>query len=167
MRIHGFKPILPPSPRLLILGSMPGQASLAAGEYYAHPRNAFWPIMLALLNKPASPLPPYTRRRQWLLQAGIAVWDVYAACERRGSLDTNIARDSGELNDIGALVKAYPSIALIATNGQHAAELFRRHWPHLPQTHLRLPSTSPANARLTAAQKHSAWQALMPFIASR
>ncbi|MCH9758109.1 MAG: DNA-deoxyinosine glycosylase [Proteobacteria bacterium] len=163
MRIHGLAPILPQHARILILGSMPSAASLASQQYYAHPRNAFWHIMLTLLKTPTNPFPCYQTRRELLLTHGIAVWDVYRSCERRGSLDSNIVRASAEPNDLKALLATQPTLHTIATNGGLAKQAYRRHWRDIPLPLLHLPSTSPANARQTIEEKLSAWSALQPL----
>ncbi len=155
---RGFSPIAKPDARILILGSMPGQASLAAGQYYAHPRNAFWPIMGALLG--FDPALPYPERATMLTAAGIALWDVLHACSRPGSLDSAIDHDSVEPNDFATFFAAHPHIGHVFFNGTTAATLFRRHCPE--QTHtltvVRLPSTSPAHAGRNFADKLAAWQ---------
>ena len=165
MRLVGMPPILPRRAKILILGSFPGTASLAAGEYYAHPRNAFWPIILQLLGRQES---SYAEQTRLLTRAGIAVWDVLAACERRGSLDSAIVAGttSRQPNDIAALLAAHPQIAVIATNGRFAAQSLTRYWPNLAETRevLHLPSTSAANARLGAAEKLAAWRQLQPYL---
>ena len=119
-----FPPIASPDARILILGSMPGQASLAAGQYYAHPRNAFWPIMGALFG--AGPELPYAQRLERLASAGIALRDVIGRCERAGSLDSAIAPASIEANDFAGLFAACPGIDHVFFNGTAAATLFRR-----------------------------------------
>jgi len=155
---------------------MPGVASLEAARYYAHPRNAFWPIVLALLDggEPPPPLPSYERRVRRLLERGVALWDVLAECERPGSLDTAIRRDSERANDVPALVARHPELRLVAFNGQTAAKLYTRHVgaavgtlrPDL--TLVTLPSTSPAYASLSLDAKHVRWRdALGPVLATR
>jgi len=155
---RGFPPIARPGARILILGSMPGQASLAAGQYYAHPRNAFWPIMATLLG--FDPALPYRERAARLTAAGIALWDVLHACSRPGSRDTAIDHESAEANDFAAFFSAHPHIGHVFFNGTAATTLFRRHCPEqartLPLT--RLPSTSPAHAGRNFADKLAAWQ---------
>ena len=155
-------PIVPAAPRLLLLGSIPSRASIAAQRYYAHPRNAFWPILAALGNA----APPQTRQAQQQLCAalGIAVWDVLASCEREGSADTAIIRETERPNDIAALLQANPGIAAIGLNGQRAQTCFARHIRLAAEERLQilpLPSTSPANARMSFADKLAAWRRIM------
>lgn len=148
---------------------MPGAASLAAGQYYAHPRNAFWPIMGALFG--AGPELPYADRLQRLNAAGVALWDVIAACERTGSLDSAIAADSVEANDFARLFRACPHIEQVFFNGSAAETAFRRHVQGriaLPALRLtRLPSTSPAHAARGFEAKLAAWQAVKDALAPR
>ena len=166
VRLCGFPPLVGERPRVLVLGSMPGAASLAALEYYGHPRNAFWPIMGELFG--AGPALPYAERTARLGAAGVALWDVLAACRRPGSLDSAIEPDSIELNDIPGLLAAQPGIRHVFCNGTAAATLFRRHvlgrLPRaLPWT--RLPSTSPAHAGRSLADKLAAWRVLADTLA--
>jgi len=147
--------------RILILGSMPGQASLDLGRYYAHPRNAFWPIMGGLFG--AGPELPYEERLHRLKENGIALWDVIAVCERQGSLDAAIAPGSVRVNDFAAFFKAHPAIARLYFNGAAAETAFRRHvLPRLAglPPGRRLPSTSPAHAARGYAEKLAAWSVL-------
>ncbi|NMG30146.1 DNA-deoxyinosine glycosylase [Aromatoleum evansii] len=158
-RLEGFPPIALPHAHTLILGSMPGAASLAAGQYYAHPRNGFWPIVCAVLGIDAAL--PYAERTRRFAECGYALWDVLGACRRRGSLDTDIEPASMEVNDFATFFAAHPEIARVFLNGTAAATLFRRHVaPALGATIActRLPSTSPANASWSYARKLSAWQ---------
>lgn len=166
-RLYGFPPIAAADARVLILGSMPGDASLAAGQYYAHPRNAFWPVLAALLGAPW-PDWPYAERVTQVEAHGIAIWDVLHACQRQGSLDAAIVRDSMEPNDFAGFLQAHPRIHHILCNGQLAEQTFRRHvLPDLPRhlaarLHLvRLPSTSPAHAGLSRQAKLLQWQAAL------
>lgn len=149
--------------RVLILGSMPGEASLNATEYYAHPRNAFWPIMGELVG--ARPELPYGERLERLKAAGIALWDVIASCERPGSLDARIAPASVQANDFGGFFSVYRSIKRVYFNGSAAEAAFRRHvLPRLGGMALqyaRLPSTSPAHAARSFADKLAAWSAVV------
>lgn len=157
-RVQSFPPIVAPGARVLILGSMPGAASLAAGQYYAHPRNAFWPILGALCGFAAAA--PYAERVLALQAAGVAVWDVLQSCVRPGSLDTAIERSSEVANDIAGLLSDQPEIRCIAFNGGTAEAAFRRHVSGVAAVRLlRLPSTSPANASWSFERKLAAWSA--------
>jgi hypoxanthine-DNA glycosylase len=161
VRLDGFPPIARPDARVLVLGTMPSAASLAAAEYYAHPRNAFWGIMGALFGFDARA--PYAERCAALRAAGVAVWDVLAACRREGSLDTAIEADTVVVNDFAGFFGAHPAVARVFFNGGKAAELFRRHVPAaaVPTRvgeRRQLPSTSPTNARLRFADKLEAWR---------
>lgn len=158
---QAFPPIIGEQSTSLILGSMPGEASLAAQQYYALPRNAFWGIMGELYGAPYEL--PYSQRVAILLDAGVAVWDVLAACERQGSLDSAIVADTLVANDFAAFLQRYPNIRRILFNGKSVRDLFRRHV--LSAQVLRdkleyvvLPSTSPANARLSFAEKLQQWR---------
>jgi TDG/mug DNA glycosylase family protein len=157
---RGFPPIARPDARLLILGSLPGRASLAAGQYYAHPRNAFWPILGVLFG--FDPAAPYEARVAALLRARVAVWDVCAAAVRPGSLDAAIAPASVRPNDFAAFFGAHRKIVRVAFNGAVAATLYRRHGlPEGGREIVRLPSTSPAHASLDLAAKRRAWAAAL------
>lgn len=162
-RLQAFPPIAATTAHTLILGSMPGAASLAAGQYYAHPRNLFWPIVGAVLG--INPGQPYAARAAHLAASGFALWDVLAACRRAGSLDAQIERDSMEVNDFAAFLDAHRHIGRIFFNGGTAERLFRRHVaPDLdgdrPLALHRLPSTSPANAAIPYAAKLAAWRGI-------
>ncbi len=168
-RCRSFPPACATDARVLVLGSMPGAASLTAAQYYAHPRNAFWPIMGALFG--AGPELPYAARLQRLNAAGVALWDVIAACERAGSLDSAIAPDSVEANDFARLFHACPHIEQVFFNGSAAETAFRRHVRGriaLPSLHFtRLPSTSPAHAARGFEAKLAAWQVVKEAAAAR
>lgn len=145
--------------RVLILGTMPGVASLGAGEYYAHPRNIFWDLMGQFAGAGRSL--SYAKRLAALRLAGIALWDVVAECERTGSLDSAIRRERAQ--DISGLLARCPRIGTILFNGQPAARLFRRHVRELPRD-IRcvvLPSTSPAHAALGGSAKAARWRAAL------
>ncbi|RMH01471.1 MAG: DNA-deoxyinosine glycosylase [Planctomycetota bacterium] len=165
MRVEGFPPIEAPGARLLILGSMPSPASLAAGQYYGHPRNAFWWIMGELFG--AGPELPYQERCRRLTAAGVAVWDSLRACVRPGSLDQAIEPASEVANDFAALFERQPGIRRILFNGARAEQAFRRHsLPALarlprPPVMRRLPSTSPAMAALRREEKLARWRAAL------
>lgn len=153
--LSGLAPIVSPGTVVLVLGSFPGARSLAERRYYAHPQNQFWTILQAIW--PAKPLPTgvdsYQNRSEWLLDRGLGLWDVYARCEREGSLDSAIR--NGVVNDIAGL--RLPQLAAIAHNG---GESFRhaRHGAALGLPVYRLPSTSPANAAWRFERKLAAWR---------
>ena len=162
MRARGFAPIADASSQVLILGSMPGQASLLAGEYYAHPRNAFWKIMAALFEIDAAA--PYQRRVAELRERRIALWDVLASCTRATSLDSDIEASSIVVNDFTGFFRTHARIRSVCFNGAKAEQLYRRHvLPELTgarelQYH-RLPSSSPAHAAMSHSAKVEAWRA--------
>jgi len=156
-----FEPIARKSARLLILGSMPSAASLAAGEYYAHPRNQFWPIAGEILG--FDPRGSYPRRKAALAAAGVALWDVVGSCVRPGSLDSAIEDASIVANDFPAFLAAYRRIARICFNGRKAESAWRRHvLPALPPArqfeYRLLPSTSPAHAGMGYLAKLRIWR---------
>lgn len=161
--IQSFLPVAAPDARVLILGSMPGEASLRAGQYYAHERNAFWKIMGDLLG--AGPSLPYPERLLRLVAAGIALWDVIADCERSGSLDAAIVKGSVRANDFRGFFAQHPAIRRVYFNGAAAETNFRRHaLSQLPGGGIvlaRLPSTSPAHAACGYAEKLAAWSAIV------
>jgi hypoxanthine-DNA glycosylase len=180
-RLFGLPPIVSSNTRLLVLGSFPGAASLARQQYYAHPQNQFWKILHALW--PDSPHPlsleSYEERCEWLLARGLGVWDVYASCERVGSLDTAIRQP--QVNDFARLAADCPQLRAIAHNG---GESFK-HARHVTASLLananagvranahvgvgtlqgaaawpvyKLPSTSPAHASWSFERKFIAWR---------
>lgn len=155
--IHCFEPIEDPNARILILGCMPGKESLRLRQYYAHQRNAFWAIMGELAG--ASPAIPYESRVRILKSAGIALWDVLAACSRCSSLDSDIKHT--EPNDFSSFFIAHPHITHVYFNGAMAEKYYRKYT--LPDTlnYQRLPSTSPAHAAMPYDQKLKAWQAVI------
>jgi hypoxanthine-DNA glycosylase len=142
---------------VLILGSFPSVLSLTHSEYYGNPRNRFWPIMEELFAIPASL--PYPDRIARLTDHGVALWDVIGSCERPGSADSRIRNPVQ--NDIAGFVRAHPSLRLVALNGSTAARLYHK-IPELPGVPaVTLPSTSPANAAVTFAEKVRAWGIVM------
>ncbi len=155
--LTGLPPLVSDQTRLLILGSFPGVASLAAQQYYGHPQNQFWRILQAIW--PSSPFPAgvnsYQIRSEWLLARQLGVWDVYASCEREGSLDSKIRKP--QVNDFAALRQLCPALEAIAHNG---AESFKhsRHTALLGLPVYKLPSTSPANASWSFERKLAAWR---------
>jgi len=140
-----------------VLGTLPGEESLRRVEYYAHPRNLFWPIVFALFGE--TPAADYTARLAFVAARGIAMWDVCAMAERRASLDSEIKREVP--NPLHDLLDAHPGIATVAFNGGGARRLYDRHFKRRSGViYLALPSTSPAHAALSFAQKLERWQAV-------
>lgn len=156
--------------RVLLLGSMPGVASLHAARYYAHPRNRFWPLMGALCG--LDPQWPYAQRLAVLQARGIGLWDVIGQCQRRGSLDSAIVRGSEIPNPLPELIERLPQLRAIACNGASAAQAFKRFvQPNLPPaaahlTIMALPSSSPANAAFSMERLLPAWRALEPWLSN-
>jgi hypoxanthine-DNA glycosylase len=154
-RLDGLPPVIGRATRLLVLGSFPGEASLAALQYYAHPRNQFWPILSAIWGLDLRAL-PYRARLAEVRRRGLGIWDVYASCRRAGSLDTAI--EDAVLNDFASLRRRAPRLHTVAHNGSESARTMR-HMEALGFEVLRLPSTSPANASWSFERKLAAWQA--------
>ncbi len=160
--LSGLPPIEAATTRLLILGSMPGQESLNRQQYYAHPRNAFWFIMADLL-KSGSKL-SYPERQKMLKESRISLWDVLNNCIRPGSLDGDIVTKSEVANDLGDFYRRHPELQAVAFNGRKARNSFTRHFLRQDKTNwqnltlIDLPSTSPAHAGLSLAEKQRRWQ---------
>ena len=157
----GFPPIAGPAARVLVLGTLPSQASLAAHQYYAHPQNAFWKIMAAVAGASGS----YEDRCSALIHAGIAVWDVLASSVRPGSMDADIDIASASPNDFEAFFAQQPQLELVCFNGHKSEQLFTRLvQPYVSMNTLkteRLPSTSPAYASMSFEQKLSIWRGII------
>lgn len=176
-RIQSFQPVASQNAKVLILGSMPGSISLIARQYYANPQNAFWRIIAELLGFDVSA--PYAEKIAALKSARIALWDVLQSCTREGSLDARIARDTEVANDFGAFFETHKHITHVFFNGATAEACFKRHvinnisnntkkninnFANLasrPLHYCRLPSTSPANAAMSLADKYQAWQKII------
>jgi hypoxanthine-DNA glycosylase len=154
-RLEGLAPVIARGSRLVILGSFPGVASLQARQYYGHPRNHFWPLLSAIWGVELVGL-PYAARLAELRRRGLGLWDVYAACVRPGSLDSEITE--AEFNDLASLKRRAPGLAVVAHNGGESARAMR-HTATLGLPVLRLPSSSPANASWSFERKLSAWRA--------
>ncbi len=163
-RKRSFPPVVDQNTRVLILGSLPGEASLAATQYYAHPRNAFWRLLETVLDQPLVAL-PYEDRLTALQRRGVGLWDVVAEAERRGSLDAAILNPSA--NDLLALVETLPALRAVAFNGGTSAKLGSRLLaPAADRLELiALPSSSPAHAARSFAQKAEAWGVLKDWLA--
>ncbi len=166
--IIGFPPVVAPQAEVLILGSMPGQASLDATQYYAHPRNAFWPIICQLFN--ARQGISYDERLALIKANHIALWDVMQRCVREGSLDASIEQSSVIANDFVDFFADNASIRYLFFNGAQAEASFKRHVvprlsEHVPVLEMqRLPSTSPAHASMSFEQKLAQWQRVRDVI---
>lgn len=153
------------SPRVMILGSSPGKVSLQQQKYYAHPRNSFWWIMSQLL--PFSIDDDYQRNIDALIQSGIFLWDVLKRCERQGSLDANILRQSEEVNDIELILRNYNTISAIFFNGKVAHSIFNRHFNTNNFEQVKyyvLPSTSPAHASISREEKLQHWRVISDYL---
>jgi hypoxanthine-DNA glycosylase len=158
-RLRGLAPVAAADARVLILGSFPGLASLAARQYYAHPRNHFWPLLAAVLDEPLTTL-PYPARLVRLKARGVALWDTIVACERTGSLDTAIRE--AQRGEVARIRTRAPRIQLVGFNGGTAARAAAA-WRTEGYATLALPSSSPAYTR-PFAEKLAAWRAISPFL---
>ena len=154
---RSFPPIADPRARVLVLGTLPGEESLRRREYYAHPRNLFWPIVFALFG--AKPATDYAERLAFVAARRIALWDVCELAEREASADSAIRRERP--NAIDRLLDTHPLIRAVAFNGSGAERLYDRHFTRRTEVaYLALPSTSPAHARMDFAAKLTRWTAL-------
>jgi double-stranded uracil-DNA glycosylase len=154
---RSFPPVIDADARVLVLGTLPGEESLRRQEYYAHPRNLFWPILFALFG--AARPTDYADRLAFAKARRVALWDVCASGERAASADATIRRE--QPNAIEALLDAHPLIGAVAFNGTGARRLYDRHFHRRPAlAYLALPSTSPAHAGLDFAAKLARWTAL-------
>lgn len=157
-RLTGLAPLAGKTAHTLILGSMPSVESLKKGQYYAFAHNRFWRVLFSLAGLPFDE--DYAARRSLITSRGLALWDVIESCERKGSLDSDIRRE--KVNDIVSLVEKY-GITRIVTNGGKAAQVFSRHFGgKVPGvTVINLPSTSPANARMSLGDLCAVWGAAL------
>lgn len=156
--LKAFPPIVGTRPHTLILGTMPGVQSLEKGEYYAHPQNKFWPLMADIFNFDMTI--PYEDKVMHVKKHGIAIWDVLQQCERVGSLDTAIRNE--QPSDLDNFLHHYNTITRIIFDSGGAEKLFKRYFPHLLERSqwqfIRVPSPSPAHARLTYQAKRAQWK---------
>lgn len=152
MICESFAPILAPRSRVLIVGSMPGVRSLEQAQYYAHPRNAFWRILFETFGQELTE--DYEEKKRLIMARDLALWDVARACEREGSLDSDMRNIVH--NDFGELFAAQPGIHTILCNGATAHALFEKSGVAGARTVIRLPSTSPAYT-LSYEKKYAAW----------
>lgn len=155
--LTGLAPVIDARTRILVLGSFPGAASLAAQQYYAHPRNLLWPILSALTGEPLAAL-PYAERLPRLLAHGFGLWDVLGACEREGSLDSAIRKPAA--NDFARLRELCPLLETVGFNGQTSGKFAPQFAAEGYRTVV-LPSTSPAHASLTFEKKLERWRVLL------
>ena len=154
---RSFPPIADARARVLVLGTLPGEESLRRREYYAHPRNLFWPIVFALFD--TTPALDYGERLAFVAARRIALWDVCELAEREASADSAIRRERP--NAIDRLLDTHPLIRAVAFNGSGAERLHDRHFTRRTEVaYLALPSTSPAHARMDFAAKLTRWTAL-------
>lgn len=159
---RNFPPVTRPDTRLLVLGSLPGAASLAQQRYYAHPRNLFWRLMSGVTGRDLVPL-AYEARLEALLAARIGLWDTVAAATRKGSLDSAIRLH--EASDLAGLVATLPDLRAIGFNGARSAAIGRRQLGEAPGLALiDLPSSSPAYASLGFDKKQEAWRTLAAYL---
>jgi hypoxanthine-DNA glycosylase len=161
----GFPPIERPDARILVLGSLPGRKSIAEQQYYAHPQNAFWPIMREVFGIEGE----YRHRCIQLSERQVALWDVLKSSERPGSLDSDIRMNSAQPNDFEVFFKQHPAIELLAFNGRKAEQMFTRFVdPALTPRRvgqIDLPSTSPAYAAMPFSGKLAVWRnAFLPVL---
>ena len=162
----GFPALIDDHTTVLILGSLPSQKSLAATEYYAHPRNTFWRLLEGVANIDASL--NYAERCQQMLRKRIGLWDVLASSVRPGSLDSSIEVRSAKVNNFKDLLRRYPGIGLICFNGRKAHELFRRELREQAGLaecrYLLLPSSSPAHAAMSFDKKLRRWRVIANYL---
>jgi hypoxanthine-DNA glycosylase len=169
LRKSALPPCVDVHTRVLVLGSLPGERSLAAQEYYAHPSNAFWWLIGEVLGESGLPQRPYEERMPRLLAHGLGLWDVIESASRKGSLDTAI-RDA-EHRDLTLFARSLPNLRVIAFNGKSAAERGRRQLGGSnpagkpPWDLLDLPSSSAAHASLSRVDKLSIWKRLQAYLA--
>ncbi len=154
MKIVSFKPIINHTSQILILGTMPGIKSLEENEYYAHKRNAFWPIIYKLFDEQISE--NYEDKKKFILKNNIALWDTLKLCLREGSLDSQIKEE--QANEIYQLLQDFPSVHSVIFNGKASEKFYLRYFEKQKSiSYYALPSTSPANARKTFNEKLADW----------
>lgn len=160
VRLQGLPPVIGRATRLLILGSFPSAKSLEAQQYYAHPRNHFWPILSDILDEPLVTL-PYRQRLRRVIVRGLGIWDSIVACERPGSLDSSIRQAAiGEIARVTGTARQLTAVAFNGTTAAQAESL----WNDAGYRTLRLPSSSPAYT-LPLMEKIRAWHVLREFLA--
>lgn len=161
MRKSSFPPVVAPDTRVLVLGSLPGERSLAAGRYYAHPQNRFWHLIGKVIGAELEPL-GYEARLTVLLAAKIGLWDTVASARRIGSLDAAIRE--AEPNPLADLAASLPRLRAVGFNGQASARVGMPQLAHTGLALVPLPSSSPANASIPLAEKEKLWGRLADFL---
>lgn len=163
MRKSAFPPVVSPGTRVLILGSLPGEASLKAQRYYAHPQNLFWRLAGAVIGREDLPALDYEARLDALLDAGIGLWDTVASALRAGSLDAAIRE--AEHAPLAELAATLPALRAVGFNGKTSARIGRAQLSGCALALVDLPSSSPAHAAMSFAEKRERWLALKEFLA--
>lgn len=153
MICRSFEPVFSPAARVMIVGSMPSVKSLEDAQYYAHPRNAFWPMLFDVFG--AAYTQDYEAKKELIRKNGLALWDVAGVCEREGSLDSNMK--DVQFNDFASLYENCPHIHTVLCNGGTAHSLFLKSGYAKGRRVLRMPSTSPAYT-MAYAKKLAAWK---------
>ena len=161
VRKSSFLPFVAPDTRVVILGSLPGEASLVAGRYYAHPQNQFWRLIGGVIGQDIASL-DYDTRLAALRSAGVGLWDTVASAVREGSLDGALREVEG--NSLSDLVASLPALRAIGFNGATAAKIGRKALGATPLALIDLPSSSPAHARMTLSEKAQRWKSLREFL---
>ena len=162
-KTSNFAPVVTTHTRILILGSLPGEASLAAQRYYAHPQNRFWHLVGAVIGCEDLPSVEYQARLEVLREAGVGLWDTVASAERSGSLDTAIRQ--AKHAPLGDLIATLPNLRAIGFNGGTASRIGRKQLTGTPLALIDLPSSSPAYAAMPLAEKRARWLVLKDFLA--
>jgi hypoxanthine-DNA glycosylase len=160
-RKSSFPPVVAPDTRVLVLGSLPGERSLAERRYYAHPRNLFWRLVGEVIGRDLQAL-AYEARLEALLAAKIGLWDTVASATRAGSLDAAIRE--AEHNPLAELAATLPELRAVAFNGAASAKIGMSALAHADLARLPLPSSSPANASVSYAEKRRLWAAIGEFL---
>ncbi len=167
--VTGFPPVTIPTIRVLILGSMPGVRSLELHQYYGHPRNLFWPLMEELVGVPTAT--PYAERLTLLNAKGIGLWDSLKAAVRPGSLDSSIVPQTEVANDFRTFLADHQQLRAIAFNGKKSESAFTKHVLNAGDADffkeialLSMPSTSPANASISLAEKRRRWGEILVYL---
>lgn len=161
-RKSSFPPVVAPDTRVLVLGSLPGERSLAAQRYYAHPQNRFWHLIGRVIGRPLEPL-DYEARLAALLEAKVGLWDTVASAHRTGSLDAAIRE--AEHNPLATLAASLPNLRAVGFNGATSARIGMPQLAHSGLVLMSLPSSSPAYAAMALAEKEKLWAALSEFLA--